>query len=675
MDPRTTFGTANDLTDALGATGYLADDALATSPASRCASAGRCCWRASRAPARPPWPRRSPRRMDLPLIRLQCYEGIDATQALYDWDFPRQILHLRALEAVEGAARDVARGRAGPLRRALPPRPARAAGPARRPGRAAHRRDRPGRRRVRGVPARGALDLAGDHPRARHRHGGRRRRSSCSPPTAPASCTTRSSAAASTTGSTTPASTRELAIVAQPRCPRCRPRSPSRSSRAVHGIRADREMLKPPGVAETLDWARALHELGARELDTETAAATLGVAVKYREDAERVKKAARRDADPMTVRDHVRARAARGAAPRLRPRPARGRGRRHRRPRAHLPRGGRGRRARRPAGGLLGRPRHAVRLTGRPRALRPRLRRVVQRPAGRHRRTAPRCPTSCAQAGLGVTEGAGRRRAPTTRMSFAPRPARPRCCGTATSPPSPAASASRWPPCSARLRPRAPRRRAHRYTASRRGAVDARATLRSTLRRMGEPGEVALAPPRHPGRARSCCSSTSRVDERLRRRAPPARARLLRAPACRSRCSRSAPGSPTSPGRCTSATPTARIVAAGDAVPDWSGGTRLGEARQGLPRPLGAAGHGARRGRRRLQRRLGARRARGCSASRCAGCARLAHRVVWVNPHRGKAGYEPVQRGIVAALPHVDDFVAGHSLAAFEELTEVVARA
>ena len=34
-----------------------------------------------------------------PLIRLQCYEGIDASQALYDWDFPRQILHLRAAEA------------------------------------------------------------------------------------------------------------------------------------------------------------------------------------------------------------------------------------------------------------------------------------------------------------------------------------------------------------------------------------------------------------------------------------------------------------------------------------------------------------------------------------------------------------------------------------------------
>src|SRR6201747_2734008 len=36
----------------------------------------------------------------VPLIRLQCYEGIDATQALYDWDFPRQILHLRTLEAL-----------------------------------------------------------------------------------------------------------------------------------------------------------------------------------------------------------------------------------------------------------------------------------------------------------------------------------------------------------------------------------------------------------------------------------------------------------------------------------------------------------------------------------------------------------------------------------------------
>ena len=63
------------------------------------------------------------------------------------------------------------------------------------------------------------------------------------------------------------------------------------------------------------------------------------------------------------------------------------------------------------------------------------------------------------------------------------------------------------------------------------------------------------------------------------------------------------------------------------------------------------------------------------SASRCDACGRVAHRVVWVNPHRGRPGYEPVQGGILAVLPHVDDFVAGHSMATFEELTEVVARA
>jgi hypothetical protein len=55
--------------------------------------------------------------------------------------------------------------------------------------------------------------------------------------------------------------------------------------------------------------------------------------------------------------------------------------------------------------------------------------------------------------------------------------------------------------------------------------------------------------------------------------------------------------------------------------------------------------------------------------------SRLAHRVVWVNPHRGKSGYEPVQQGIVAALPHCDDFVAGHSLRSFEQVLEVVGNA
>ena len=54
---------------------------------------------------------------------------------------------------------------------------------------------------------------------------------------------------------------------------------------------------------------------------------------------------------------------------------------------------------------------------------------------------------------------------------------------------------------------------------------------------------------------------------------------------------------------------------------------------------------------------------------------RLAHAVVWVNPHKGTEGYQPVQAGMAAALPHVDHFVAGHSLAAFERVLEVVGNA
>ena len=54
---------------------------------------------------------------------------------------------------------------------------------------------------------------------------------------------------------------------------------------------------------------------------------------------------------------------------------------------------------------------------------------------------------------------------------------------------------------------------------------------------------------------------------------------------------------------------------------------------------------------------------------------RLARAVVWVNPHKGRAGYLPVQSGIVAVLPHVDHFVAGHSLATLEQLLEVIRRA
>ena len=107
-----------------------------------------------------------------PLYRLQCYEGLEASQALYDWDFGRQLLHLRAAEAAHANA-DTADARGLALRPPVPARPAAAAGARGLPQRAAGRRGRPRRRRVRGVPARGAVGLHDLDPRAGHRAGRR----------------------------------------------------------------------------------------------------------------------------------------------------------------------------------------------------------------------------------------------------------------------------------------------------------------------------------------------------------------------------------------------------------------------------------------------------------------------------------------------------------------------
>jgi hypothetical protein len=51
---------------------------------------------------------------------------------------------------------------------------------------------------------------------------------------------------------------------------------------------------------------------------------------------------------------------------------------------------------------------------------------------------------------------------------------------------------------------------------------------------------------------------------------------------------------------------------------------------------------------------------------------RVAHKVVWVNPLKVTPGYAPLARGMAAALPHVDDFVEGHSLEAVEQLARVI---
>jgi uncharacterized protein with von Willebrand factor type A (vWA) domain len=120
--------------------------------------------------------------------------------------------------------------------------------------------------------------------------------------------------------------------------------------------------------------------------------------------------------------------------------------------------------------------------------------------------------------------------------------------------------------------------------------------------------------------------------------------------------------------------PDKALAASGSAIPDWSGGTRLGEVLKAFLDRWGQRGtargavvvvcsDGWERGGTEL---LGEQMVR---------LRRLAHSVVWVNPHKGRSGYEPLTGGMVAALPSVDHFVSGHSMAAFEELTGVIQRA
>src|SRR6187397_1759153 len=90
---------ADDVAARLGDTGYLCDDALATVTYLPLRMQRPLLLEGEPGTGKTALAEAIAESLGLPLVRLQCYEGIDATQALYDWDFPRQILHLRALEA------------------------------------------------------------------------------------------------------------------------------------------------------------------------------------------------------------------------------------------------------------------------------------------------------------------------------------------------------------------------------------------------------------------------------------------------------------------------------------------------------------------------------------------------------------------------------------------------
>src|SRR6187431_2240151 len=91
----------------LGATGYLSDDALATVTYLALRMQRPLLLEGEPGTGKTALAEAIAESLGLPLVRLQCYEGIDATQALYDWDFPRQILHLRAVEAAADGRLDV----------------------------------------------------------------------------------------------------------------------------------------------------------------------------------------------------------------------------------------------------------------------------------------------------------------------------------------------------------------------------------------------------------------------------------------------------------------------------------------------------------------------------------------------------------------------------------------
>jgi MoxR-like ATPase len=220
------------------------------------------------------------------LVRLQCYEGIDVSQAVYEWDYSRQLLHLRAAEArgdAAGAEDELYSERFLVKRALLRAIDSPAEGPA--PVLLIDEIDRADDEFEAFL-----LEILSDYavtvPELRTF------RAAVPPVVVITSNRTRDVHDALKRRCLYhwvehPSFEREVAIV--------RLRAPgveealARDVAAAVGKLRGMDLYKPPGVAETIDWASALAALGRTALDERVVEATLGTVVKYREDQERVR--------------------------------------------------------------------------------------------------------------------------------------------------------------------------------------------------------------------------------------------------------------------------------------------------------------------------------------------------------------------------------------------------
>jgi MoxR-like ATPase len=280
----------HEVSDGLAANGYLAEEGLATA-VFLSLSLGRPLFLEGEAGVgKTELAKTIARWQDAELIRLQCYEGIDASQAVYDWDYSRQLLHLRAAEACGEASRTGTEALEGQLyderfllKRAIL--------------RAIDQAD--GKRPVLLIDE---IDRADDEfeayllevlsdfqvtvpeigtftavtppiviltsNRTRDVHDALKRR-----------CLYH--------WVEHPTFDREVAIV-QLRVPEAGEVLARQVAGAVEALRGI-SLYKPPGVAETIDWATALGRLGVTQIDETVVEQTLGTVLKYREDQSRVR--------------------------------------------------------------------------------------------------------------------------------------------------------------------------------------------------------------------------------------------------------------------------------------------------------------------------------------------------------------------------------------------------